>query len=387
MRVLIVPKWYPWPDQPVWGLFCREQAEALSTAHDVVVMAPLAVPNPGFALYKLTDGFEDGLRTVRVRYRRPRLRPLALVCQTLGMVAALARLRREGWRPDVVHAHVYSAGLPALVLGALSRAPVVITEHYTAFVRGLITGYERLLARIAFERAALVAPVSDDLAAHLYAIAPGARMVTVPNVVDTETFAAPDPPRGHDHPPRLVNVAALAEKKGHVHLLEAMTELDEATLEVIGDGELRESLERRARELGLGDRVVFAGERPKAKVAERMRAADLFVLPSLAETFGVVLIEAMATGLPSVATRVGGVPEVLSESTGVLVAPADSGALAAGIRAALKRDFDPEAMAATAERSFGRAAFVERWTGLYAELASSRGSSSSATRRRTSASE
>ena len=57
---------------------------------------------------------------MRVRYRRPRLRPLALACQLLGMLAALRRLRREGWRPDVVHAHVYSAGLPALLLGRLA---------------------------------------------------------------------------------------------------------------------------------------------------------------------------------------------------------------------------------------------------------------------------
>ena len=58
-----------------------------------------------------------------------------MVCQIAGMLAALARLRREGFRPDVVHAHVYSAGLPALVLGRLSGAAVVVTEHYTGFQR------------------------------------------------------------------------------------------------------------------------------------------------------------------------------------------------------------------------------------------------------------
>ena len=75
MRVLVVPKWYPWPDRPVLGSFCREQARALSTAHDVVVLASDAVWAPEFRFFELSDGVEDGLRTLRLRYRRPRFRP------------------------------------------------------------------------------------------------------------------------------------------------------------------------------------------------------------------------------------------------------------------------------------------------------------------------
>ncbi len=62
----------------------------------------------------------------------------------IGLLAALRRLRREGWVPDIVHAHVYSAGLAAIPLARRSRAPLVLTEHYTGFARGLVTGYERL---------------------------------------------------------------------------------------------------------------------------------------------------------------------------------------------------------------------------------------------------
>ena len=225
----MVPKWYPWPERPVFGLFCREHARALSGRHDVVVLASLATPSPDFALFRLTDEIEDGLRTLRVRYRRPRLRGAALVCQMLGMLAATRRLRAEGWRPDIVHAHVYSAGLPALLLGRLARAPVVVTEHYTGFQRGIVTGYERLLARLAFERADLVAPVSHELAGHLRQLAPRARFRVLPNVVDTSTFV----PSSHDRASdsggrrRLLTVGALAEKKGHRYLLEAFARLED----------------------------------------------------------------------------------------------------------------------------------------------------------------
>ncbi|MDQ3434899.1 MAG: glycosyltransferase, partial [Actinomycetota bacterium] len=373
-RVLVVPKWYPWPDQPVLGLFCREHARALSEHHDVVVLASRATPSPGFAVYRLTDEAEDGLRTIRVRYRRPRVRALAMVCQIAGMLAALARLRREGFRPAVVHAHVFSAGLPALILGRLSRAVVVVTEHYTGFGRGLVRGADLLTARLAFTAADLVAPVSAELCGHLRKIAPRASMKVMPNVVDTEVFtaAAHD---AHQGPARLLTVGALAEKKGHTHLLDALAELRtrrEATLDLVGGGELHERLERQARRLGLSEAVRFHGELPKERVAELMREADLLVMASLHETFGCVLIEAMASGLPSVATRVGGVPEVLSAEAGALVAPRDPAALAAAIEETLDRRFDPAALARAARERYSYDAFARGWSEVYDSLGARR---------------
>lgn len=366
LRVLVVPKWYPWPDRPVFGAFCREHARALATRHDVVVLASLATPRPGFAVFRLEDAVEDGIRTLRVRYRRPRFRPAAMGCQLLGMLAAWRRLRGEGWRADVVHAHVFEAAPPALLLGRLSRAPVAITEHYTGFQRGLVTGYDRVLARLSFERADLVAPVSDELAGHLRALAPRATFEVVPNVVDTEVFAPGDEPRPGAG--RLLNVAALAEKKGHRHLLEALRELPDVTLDIVGDGELHGELERLAATLGVGDRVRFLGERPREEVAGLMRATDLFVLPSLAENLPVVLIEAQASGLPAVATSVGGVAELVDDAAGALVPPADPAALAAAIRATLARDFDSPALAARARARYGYSAIRDRWTAIYERL-------------------
>lgn len=374
MRVLVVPKWYPWPDRPVLGIFCREQALALAQSHDVVVLASDAVRSPDFLAFELSDATEpEGLRTLRLRYRRPRFRPAAMGFQLAGMLAALARLRRQGWRPQIVHAHVYSAGLPALVLGALSRAPVVVSEHYTGFQRGLITGYDRLTARLAFRGADLVAPVSRDLADRVRALAPGARVEVVGNVVDTGIFH----PAEHSLPAsgssaRLLTVAALTEKKGHRFLLEAIASLRPRRpleLALVGDGELREALAAEARRLGVEDVIEFHGERPKEQVAEEMRSADLFVLPSLFENLPCVLIEAMASGLPSVATDVGGVAELLGPS-GLLCPAGDSRELAQAIDLALDAlgTADPGSLAREAEERFGYRQFVRRWTLLYEEL-------------------
>jgi L-malate glycosyltransferase len=382
-RVLIVPKWYPWPDRPVWGLFCREHARVVARTNDVVVLPSDAVRSPGFAAWQLSDDTEDGLRTVRLRYRRPALRQAGMPLQVAGAVAALRRLRGEGFEPDVVHAHVYSAGLPALVVARLARAPLVVTEHYTGFERGLVRGSDRLTAEAAFRGADLVAPVSEQLASRLAPLAGGTPMRVVANPVDTDVFHPPDRARP-EGPPRLLCVAWLDEKKGHRYLLDALAALgrDDVTLDLVGDGELRGPLERQAARLGLGERVRFLGARPKEDVAELMRRAHMLVLASLHENLPVVLAEAMATGLPTVATRVGGVEELLEPGTGVVVAPGDPQALASAISAALDGPLpDPRALAARAVERFGYEAIGRTWDEIYAELCSRRGRTSRATTR------
>ena len=374
MRVLVVPKWYPWPDRPVFGIFCQEQARALAGRHEVTVLASEPVRRPSFLVFELSESVEDGVRTLRLRYRRPAFRPAAMAFQIVGMLFALGRLRRAGWRPEIVHAHVYSAGLPALILGRLSGAPVVISEHYTGFQRGLIRGYDRLTARLAFRYADLVAPVSQDLADHVREVEPRTRIRVVANVVDTDVFhPATDRAGATTGSARLLTVAAFAEKKGHADLLEALARLRrerDVALDLVGDGDLRPALEECARSLGLDGAVRFHGERPKQEVAELMRQADLFVLPSLFENLPCVLLEAMASGLPFVATAVGGVPELADKRYATLSEPGDPAALATAICIALDRraEVDLEASVSRARTRFGYEAFERTWTEIYREL-------------------
>jgi glycosyltransferase involved in cell wall biosynthesis len=116
--------------------------------------------------------------------------------------------------------------------------------------------------------------------------------------------------------------------------------------------------------------VRFHGERPKQEVAELMRRADLFVLPSLFENLPCVLLEAMASGLPFVATRVGGVPDLLDGEYGVLTEPGDAAPLAAAIAGALDRlgRFDRGASVSLARERFGYDAFARIWTEIYGAL-------------------
>ena len=257
----------------------------------------------------------------------------------------------------------------------MSGAPVVVTEHYTGFQRGLITGYDRLTARLAFRCADLVAPVSEDLARQVRAVEPRTRTQVVENVVDTDVFRPPSDDRrsARDGSARLLTVAALADKKGHADLLEALAELQpdrRVTLDLVGDGPLRAELQELAHRLGLDQAVRFHGERPKAEVAGFMQRADLFVLPSRFENLPCVLIEALASGLPFVATAVGGVPQLADGPGAFLCPPGNPTVLAKTIATALDRrgEIDQSALAQRAQVRFGYDTFARTWSQIYDDL-------------------
>ena len=372
MRVAVVAGWYPSEDDPVNGIFVREHALALALAHDVTVIADDTAPARGLAPFRLVERDEGGLRTIRVVHRRPRLGRLGSLTFLLGVLAAVARLARSGERPDVLHAHVYAAGLSAVAAGRLVAAPVVITEHLSLFRLGQVTGLDRVVARLAFAGADLVSPVSDELAGHLVRAGYRFRRIeVVPNVVDTGRF---HPGEAEPARRRLLTVGRPSQVKGTDVLLEAMAVIHPArpgvTLEIIGDGPDRAAYEARARDLGLGDAVRFRGNRPPEEVAAAMREADLLLLPSRTENLPCVAIEAAASGLRVIASDVGGTSEVVSPDVGVLVPAEDPATLAAATLEALDgaSAYDGDAAARLARERYGADAVARRWTELYRSL-------------------
>jgi glycosyltransferase involved in cell wall biosynthesis len=362
VRVLVLPGWYPRLENPMHGVFVRDHARTVSRNHEVAVLflepgAPL-----GRGGIEVREEVEDELLTVRVRAAHGWLRKGRAGA---GVLEGLRRLRARGFRPDLLHGHVYTAGAVAVVLGRALAVPVVVSEHYSLWPLGLATRRDVALGRLAFGRAEIVAPVSRSLQEAIEGYGIRGEFRVVPNVVDAEVF------RNRSWPPaggrRLLFVGGLVPLKGLSTLLEAVARLGDVRLDVVGDGPQRAESESLAERLGIGELVVFHGAVPREHVARFMREADLYILPSEWETLSCAVLEAQVSGLPVVATEVGGVPEVVPPEAGLLVPPSDPAALADAIANALNRSFDREAIAQAARQRFGPAAIAARWDEVYSE--------------------
>jgi colanic acid/amylovoran biosynthesis glycosyltransferase len=238
---------------------------------------------------------------------------------------------------DTDHVHAHFASYPALAAWICHRftgIPYSFTAHaHDVFVHPL--GVRRRAADAAF-----VVSISDFNRRLLRKLAPDAAPLHVVHCgVDTNAYRfashAP-PPTG---PVRALCVASLREKKGHRVLFQALAsrrpELERIELDLVGDGPLRQDLEAEADRLGLTSRVRFHGDLTEQAVAKMLEQADIFVLPSVIEQSGdtegipVALMEAMATGLPVVASRLTGIPELVRDGeTGLKADPGDVQGLA-----------------------------------------------------------
>jgi glycosyltransferase involved in cell wall biosynthesis len=372
VKVLCLTTNWPTEASPVNGVFVQEHAR-VSAEHAEVVVLYLERAPAGRGLFDVEPLPGEQPPVWRVRYRRLG-RPMSYAAFVGGALSASRRLGREGFEPDVVHAHSHLSALPALVIGRISRAPVVYTEHWSIFLPdnpGGLSAPMRLAARVALERADLVLPVSVELANALRRLAPRARVRVVPNAVDERLFHPPTrSSKGAEK--RLLTVGLLDnDAKGIDLLLEAVAVLDGGIhLDVVGDGSKRPEYEDLARELGVASSVDFHGLLTKTELATRMRQADLFVLGSRYENNPCVLLEAMASGLPVVATRVGGVPELVDADVGMLAEPGDASGLARSIGRALEdlESFDARAIGRRAHERYGRASVGAKLLAAYEDV-------------------
>ena len=210
LKILHIAGWYPSQRNPVAGVFVREHVKATALYNDVAVLYCEGVDKEIRGLYRLEDNIEDGIRTLRLRYRKSPIPKTSYFIYLWAMFRAFRKLVEEGFQPDIIHAHVYSAGVPGVLIGRRYGLPVVVTEHSTAFPRKLIRGFEKLKAKFAFEHADLVCPVSENLRRHIESYGIRARFCVVPNVVDTSLFTPGDrTPTREDNRKHLLLVADL----------------------------------------------------------------------------------------------------------------------------------------------------------------------------------
>lgn len=288
----------------------------------------------------------------------------------LGFLQLAALLRRQ--HVDILHTHLFDPSVVGLAAGALARTPArVVTRHYsdyhTRIDRPVHVALDRLCTRLAHR----VIAVSQHTAEHLVQAegAPPDKIRVVHNGIDFARvrISSPEAPQriraelglaGR----RVALIAArLHPEKGYEHLLRAVPAVaagvPDFTLLVAGAGPFEAQYRALSAALGCGDAVRFLGFR--RDLPDLMAACDVLVLPSLAEAFGLVAAEAVYLGVPVVASRIGGIPEIVDgDVDGLLVPPGDDRALAeALVRVLTDRELCRRLAGAGREKIAGRFAF------------------------------
>lgn len=322
LRILHTESSLGWGGQEIRVL--TEARAVARLGHAVTIAAPAQS-----RIFQAAPGF--GVEAIAVPIER----------KSLGGLLAMTGLLRDR-EFDVINTHSSTDSWLAAVAAPLQRSPppIVRTRHISAPIpRNLATRwlYGGAIRRIVTTGERLRQQMIEE------AGVPSAKVVSIPTGIDLSRFRPGDsvaaraslglPAQG-----ALVGiVATLRSWKGHRHLFEAFAGLTDRTtnLVVVGDGPQREPLEALAKELGIGERVRFAGN--QEDVVPWLQALDLFCLPSYAnEGVPQALMQAMACSLPVIATPVGSIPEIVQDGeTGLLVPPEDPAALRAAIERVL----------------------------------------------------
>ncbi|HEY5627928.1 MAG TPA: glycosyltransferase family 4 protein [Candidatus Limnocylindrales bacterium] len=362
LRVLWLTPAFPWAGQPVDGYFYRTQAAALAR-QGVGITVSAAVPHAPWPLSRLRprwrayrdappDAIDAGVRVIRPRY--PNVPGQPRWARADRFVAAAAWRARNVWRgADLVHGHSAIEALAARRLAARASLPFVITFHggdINTWPRQRPDRRDDLVAAI--RDAALVIAVSEALAARIGELA-GVEALALPLGTDHRDIAAQQLDRAsarralgipHDRVVALF-VGHLLEAKGALVFADAVLAVGKPFLGIlVGGGPMAGYAADRS---SAADMLRYTGELPHDQVVRYMSAADVLVLPSYSEGLPTVVVEAGSLGLPVIATAVGGVPELLAEGRGLLLASPEPADLASMLRAFAS---NPEGAAAMAGR-------------------------------------
>ncbi len=340
-----MPSWY----LPDGGGFFKDHAEALNHGDftvDVLVNRVLGLTSHSLYQIRSSRKFRESIEGPLKIYRSGYLKwPFLEKTNLKGWVKRYLDIYNEylerNGPPDIIIAHsTIWAGYVAAILKDEFGIPFILIEHRSRFARNVQAAQKMIrewyfpFLRTTLVKADRIVTVSPALDNQLIGISPGIKnkILTIPNLIDTDFFSLP-PVKREIEPFIIISFGILEYVKGFDILIKAFSRLvhkydREFFLRIGGRGKDFKKLKAIAKQEGVSDRVKLHGYVPREEVKREMQLANLFVLPSRFEAFGVVLIEAMATGCPVISTHSGGPPHIVKETDGILVKPDDVDELA-----------------------------------------------------------
>ena len=327
MHILILPSWYVSSYNALQGVFFKEQAEALvkhGQKVGVITLQDVGMRNivKQKKLDFLNKSFvENGVHTYRFQYLD------ILKIQSLTSKIKMAFFKRmfkkyikDHGLPDIVHLHSFMVGDWAMYLKDVYSIPYVVTEHGTGFARDTFSLNDLDKAKMVFEKSEYNIAVSKQFG-NLLEDKFNLNFSYIPNIVNIDFFNIKESAEKDTY--NFINIAFLTKKKNQDVLIRAFSyafkNRADIKLTIAGYGTEYDNLDKLIKELNMEDQISLFGRASREEVKMLLQKSDTFVLSSQYETFGVVIIEAMACGLPVLATKCGGPESIInSDEVGLL---------------------------------------------------------------------
>lgn len=332
MNIFIIARGYPSKQDPTWGCFEKDQAEALrQLGHRVTILSV----DTRFRFYWRKLGIECGVHN-NIAIFNIFLLPYALLFflpkkmrdafYAWQLEILYKRATKQYGTPDVIYSHYLHNTLKAIPLRQKYNIPIVAMEHwsqmaYTPIPKNAISTAKHVYASID-QLLAVSSTLKNNIKQQI-----GVDSIVVPNMVGREfQYTA------HDNTNRktihLITTGRLIPEKCFDMLIRAVANISwPLQLSIIGNGSEKDKLQRLTNKLHMEDRIHLLGHKSKQDIVALLQNSDIFVLPSQSETFGVAYIEALACGLPIIATDCGGPRDIVTSNNGLLVPINDQRAL------------------------------------------------------------
>lgn len=345
-HVLYIPRWYPSDSDPMLGLFVKNHAKAAAKAGYRISVA-YASPSKEKLNNRCRVSLitEDQVTEAIVYYSSAS--KIRFLLQFIAWFKAIRLAIKHNGKPGLIHAHILTrTGVFAWLLSVRYGIRYIITEHWSRYYAENLNykGWLRkLLTKFVIWNASQVSVVSKRLYNAMKKNGLKFEFNLLPNVVDTDLFNIAE----HNNTLfRFISITCFEDKSKNIRMLiDAASELKKKNLQfeliLAGDGHDRQMIEDHAQKQGLS--VSYTGMLPQAETAYLLKQCDCLVLSSNYETFGIVVFEALASGVPVISTDVADLNELIDPETGILIPVGDRKALENAMEDMIKKpDFTKE---------------------------------------------
>ena len=378
MKVLVIPGWYPGKYTPQNGNFYVEQVKYLKQAGvDIAVITA----DLDYRYYLHLDGFfrkktftiEDDIPTFRINGGAwPKINQFLLDRWTRQMIRLFDDYVKEFGQPDVIHAHNFWGGYVAMQLAKKEGISYVFTEVFSGILSGEWPSWQKRIYLNICQNSSAITAVSQGLADVIEQQFFYKECHVIPNFIDTDLFALKK--RIEHKKFRLLGIGGLIQLKRFDLQLEAFAVLLKKgyniELLIIGSGTEKRKLDGMIKRLELKNYVSIVPVVEYNQVALEMQKADIFLLTSSTETFGIVVVEAMSVGTPVIATKTAGPSDILTPEMGILIPRNDADALAKAIEQMIVNydSYKPKEIRAYAVKKYSKKVVTSQIIELYQKV-------------------